>query len=107
MTIADPNHRFRLMFKVHLDPYEGERSFYSSTQDNLHGVLRLVQAVARSPLHPHVRSYVIHEETYPKSPHPSWHELEYSDWCDLAWPPKTKEEGHPLASAPAERTEGG
>lgn len=91
MTIADPEHRFRLMFKVFLSPYEGEQPFYSAAQDNLLGVIQLVQAIARSPLHPHIRSYVIQEEivTVSRDTFKRWETLDYTDWCDLAWPRKT------------------
>ncbi|AON96818.1 hypothetical protein BI081_gp067 [Mycobacterium phage Tonenili] len=83
MTIINPKHQFRLVFKTWLGNYKGEQSFTSAPQRNLDEVIDLVRQTQASALHPHIRSYVVQENLAESSFAPCWNTLDPSDWMDL------------------------
>ncbi|AEJ94314.1 hypothetical protein ALICE_52 [Mycobacterium phage Alice] len=82
MTIINPKHQFRLVFKVWLGNYKREQSFASAQQHGLDDVIDLLRQTRASALHPHIRSYVV-QENLGTSHAPHWTSLDPSDWMDL------------------------
>ncbi|AXQ51661.1 hypothetical protein SEA_COLT_49 [Mycobacterium phage Colt] len=82
MTITNPKHQFRLVFKTWLGNYKGEQPFTSAPQRNLDEVIDLVRQTQASALHPHIRSYVV-QENLGTTHAPHWVTLDLSDWMDL------------------------
>lgn len=81
--IIDPDHQFRLVMTVWSGNHRGEQPFYSAAQKNLLDVITLVRQIqANKALDSQVRSYKIQENTETAS-RPVWHQLDYTDWCDL------------------------
>lgn len=89
MTIKNPDSQFRVIVMLWTGNHKGEQPFYSAAQKNLLNAITMVQQLhANKAIDSQVRSYRIQEDITPEKGRSTWRELDYSDWCDLAWPPK-------------------